>query len=562
MALRRQNLSPTANLLRNSRLFSLPNPLPRPNVAETYGAGVQKVSDTATLPFPTHQAIATTPSSLARGDWGLKRPLPSRSHLVQTSNPVVRVKQLDTIEHVTDFDSAADHVRTRQKWEELGIPMMKGMAAMRETGVGNIQPGGAFEHRSDVTSYEGDEGLDEAGLILETVKQSVKANIQEEAKAAVARRRDPNAPPASFIPYSLPHPDPARHNARRWKHDGPWLPGMSADEFTTYVTKELTARRKEFNQYLVQYVKNEIYTIRQNSSRNSGMALEEAEAEEQRAAQEKQWANITSADINAGIKALRREAAVDPLASKLVQRLIIPFLRLPNIKFKNTAFHMDSTKNEIEQYRFDDDRAPLSTHPSAGLGYLRTNAYLSNHPILGPQGERTPVSARVVQPLETNSSTEKYARLGVAGFVANDDYSNTGSSARPFYHRPNDVQFIDVHTEGGAKVNVHPRYASVTNDGRIHIKLDRATGSEIKVARGELEDRPPAREKVEQDPMADLTSGMGKSGIKELDEQSSQAQDLANMLHDLAQQGGGSRGLGEVRPGVEEAARGEGDARS
>src|SRR5437763_7224493 len=49
MALRRQNLSPTANLLRNSRLFSLPNPLPRPPVSETYGAGVQKASDTATL---------------------------------------------------------------------------------------------------------------------------------------------------------------------------------------------------------------------------------------------------------------------------------------------------------------------------------------------------------------------------------------------------------------------------------------------------------------------------------------------------------------------------------
>ena len=125
MSLSRQSLSPTANLLRNSRLFSLPNPLPRPPVSETYGAGISKASDTATLPYPTHQAIATTKSSLARGDWGLKRPIPSRSHIVQTSDPVLRITQLDTIEHVTDFDSAADHVRTRQKWEEMGMPMMK-----------------------------------------------------------------------------------------------------------------------------------------------------------------------------------------------------------------------------------------------------------------------------------------------------------------------------------------------------------------------------------------------------------------------------------------------------
>jgi len=173
MALSRQSISPTANLLRNSRLFSLPNPLPRPPVSETYGAGISKASDTATLPYPTHQAIATTKSSLARGDWGLKRPIPSRSHLVQVSDPVLRVTQLDTIEHVTDFESAADHVRTRQKWEEMGVPMIKGLSLMRNRGVSDDLLPGAFEVRDDTTSYDTDLGLDEAGLYLKALKKSM-----------------------------------------------------------------------------------------------------------------------------------------------------------------------------------------------------------------------------------------------------------------------------------------------------------------------------------------------------------------------------------------------------
>ncbi|KAF2684293.1 hypothetical protein K458DRAFT_442732 [Lentithecium fluviatile CBS 122367] len=498
MALRRQNLSPTANLLRNSRLFSLPNPLPRPPVAEAYGANTPKASDTATLPFPTHQAIATTKSSLARGDWGLKRPLPARSRIVQTSNPVVKVTQLDTIEHVTDYDSAADHVRTRQKFEELGIPMMKGMAAMRES-VSSLPPDGAFESRSDLTSYEGDEGLDQAGLILETIKQSVKVNAQEREKAWKAKKQDPNASPAPFIPYSLPQVDVSRHSVRRWKHEGPWLPGMSADEFTEYITKEISARRKEFSQYLKQYVKNEIYILRQNAARSSeALPLDAAEAEAHLAEEEKKWSNISPEDIKAGIRALRREAATDPLTSRLVQRLIVPFLRLPTIKLKNTSYSQHATRNDFEQYRFDDDTAPLSTHPSAGLGYLRTNAVLTNHPILGPQSERAPVKARVVQPRQTASYTEPYARLGVAGFVTNDSERSTGGGATKWSYLSRrggqNVDSIDIDSVGGTKIDILPRFASVTNDGRIHIKVARSVGAEVNVARGELDDRPPARQ--------------------------------------------------------------------
>lgn len=529
MSLRRQNLSPTANLLRNSRLFSLPNPLPRPPVGQAYVAGTQKVSDTATLPYPTHQAIATTPRSLARGDWGLKRPLPSRSYLVQTSDPVVKVKQLDSIEHITDFDSAADHVRTRQKFEELSIPMLRGMSAQRDQAVSS-PVAGAFERWSDTTSYDVDKGLDEAGKILQAIKKSALENIE--------KRKDKTTDHV-WTPYVLPQEKTqeisvARHNARRWKHEGPWVPGMSADEFTKYITRELSVRRKEFNEYLRHYVKTEIYTARAMAATTNlpddpveqEKYLERQESNEYHAEQVKEWSNISDDQISARIKKLRSEAAINPLQSTLVQRLIVPFLRIPTMKLKDISYSTDARSGETHKYRFDDDVAPLSTHPSAGLGYLRTNAYMANHPVLGPQGERAPVKARVLE--SRIAAREKAAKLGVAGFVTLDDHQGIGERHVQHQAARDPAYDIDIHTEGGAKLNVLPRFGSVSNDGRIHIKIKRAVGAEVQVANGILEDRPPQREGLMEsstEPLRDV-SRLGKK----LDEKSEEAQNLMEFV--------------------------------
>lgn len=631
MALNRQSLSPTAHLLRNSRLFSLPKPLPRPPVSETFGAGITKASDSATLPYPTHQAIATTKASLARGDWGLKRAIPSRSHLVQVSDPVLRVTQLDTIEHVTDFDSAADHVRTRQKWEEMGIPMMKGMTQMRDLDLSGAPPAGAFEVRDDTTSYDTDMGLDEAGLYLRALKKSMPAErakvewetfnatwrekwevqqtswkakgwgteladfeaFQKEANKARKQALTPGSkPPTSipwldeftafeqeqqearkalrekldaatdsgstnFIPFTPPPVDAAVHNTKRWKHDGPWLPGMSADDFVAYLNKEITARKKEFNKYLVEFVKNEIYTSRRLAAAKSQKTppMDIQEAEQWHAQQEKALRHITRDDIDAGIKALRKETANDPLASKLVSKLILPFLRLPAIKFKYKAYAQDASGRDVDQYSFDQESAPLSTHPSAGLGYLRTKAYMSNHPILGPQASHAPVPARVVQARRTGTKNEVYARLGVGGFVANDQFKSTEtmSASRANIAGAKDVETIDIDTPGGRKIPVQPLFGSVTNDGRIHIKLKRSTGPEVAVARGELDDRPPVRENVDNDPLRNLGKSMGKSGVKELDEQSGEALRFSQFLESVTPQGKGSPPPGF--PGVADALR-------
>lgn len=522
MALRRQSLSPASNLLRNSRLFSLPNPLPRPNVSEPVGAGILKASDTATLPYPTHQAITTTKSSLARGDWGLKRPLPSRSHLVQVSDPVLRVKQLDTIEHVTDFDSAADHVRTREKWEEMGVPMMRGLAQMREYDLSSTPPKGAFEARDDTTSYDTRLGLDEAGLFLEALKENSKKNGPKSKQ---------------FHPFSPPPVDTAVHNSRRWKHEGPWLPGMNADDFTKYLSKQIGKRRTEFNNYLQEFVKNEIYTTRQLAASKSGETppMDVAEAEKWHEEKAKEWAQISEEDIQTGIRALRRETANDPLNSKLVNKLILPFLRLPAIKYKYTAFSDNATRGESsESYRFDTDTMPLSTHPSAGLGYLRTKSYIANHPILGPQANPKPITARVVQPRATSNSKEAYARLGVGGFVANDQFRSTDTSSATRNTNARDVETIDIDTPGGKKVHVQPLFGTVTTDGRIQIKLKRSLGAEVQVAKGGLDDRPPRRRFMDAEPLKDFGEFAAKtSGVKELDDQSALAKQLDGLLENM-----------------------------
>ncbi|KAL4927618.1 mitochondrial 37S ribosomal protein bS1m [Aspergillus undulatus] len=113
-------LSPTANLLRKSRLFALPQAL---DPFENPTTRMHADSDSATLPHPIRASVVTPASSLSRGDWGLKRPLPAKSTSLKSSRPVVRINELDTFEHVTDFDSAADHTVTLEKFQELHMPI-------------------------------------------------------------------------------------------------------------------------------------------------------------------------------------------------------------------------------------------------------------------------------------------------------------------------------------------------------------------------------------------------------------------------------------------------------
>ncbi|KLJ06878.1 hypothetical protein EMPG_17632 [Blastomyces silverae] len=185
-------LSPTANLFRKSRLFALPPTLTPPTKAASSSQIAE--SDTATLPYPIRAAIVTPDSSLARGDWGLKRPLPAKSTIQSSSTPVVRINALDTFEHVTDFESAGDHVKTLAKWQELSLPI----SLPKNNGIA-IQVGGGNH---------------------ESVFESKIDNTHE----------TPNTPA----------PD-----SKRFRFGGPWIAGQTDIEFDRYLAS-VRRRKPEF----------------------------------------------------------------------------------------------------------------------------------------------------------------------------------------------------------------------------------------------------------------------------------------------------------------------------
>ncbi|KAI4211798.1 MAG: hypothetical protein LQ351_005439 [Letrouitia transgressa] len=224
MAARR--LSPTASLLRSSRLFSLPPPLPRPTDDLTASSDFE--SDTATLRYPTHAAIETTQSSLHRGDWGLKRSLPQRS-TSKTSTPNIRVDVIDSIDHITDFDSAADHTLTLRKWQEIGIPLS--MPIERSRGFNKTH---SSSHRLIPTASVFEASFDNTESRQRTVGQS------------------------------------------RWKFEGPWLTGRTDGEFEQYVARQIRRRRLEFREFLRRRLSELVRVSRRRAAQVEGKQHDES----------------------------------------------------------------------------------------------------------------------------------------------------------------------------------------------------------------------------------------------------------------------------------------------
>ncbi|CAN6602842.1 small ribosomal subunit protein bS1m [Trichomonascus vanleenenianus] len=89
------------SLLRSSRLSSLSGPLKR-----------------NTKSLPTHQVVATTPSSFHRRDWGLKAPIPAKHQSLY-----VNVGALDSMESIAQYESGSGNFRRLQRFREFGIPV-------------------------------------------------------------------------------------------------------------------------------------------------------------------------------------------------------------------------------------------------------------------------------------------------------------------------------------------------------------------------------------------------------------------------------------------------------
>ena len=280
-----KRLSPSAQLLRRSRLFSLPPNLAHPP-EEQKGVMKNFDSDTAMLRYPTHATIETPPSSLARGDWGLKRPLPLKS-TTNTSTPLVRVKEIDSIDHITDYESAADHTLTLRKWQEMNIPLISAKT---------------------LTAYfkEYTRKTNQPHNVFDVFEENPRSTAELEQSM---REENPQGSATSEEPYP-----------KRWKFKGPWLGGMNSVEFERFVGKQVKARRAEFRQYLRDWILKERREKAQDKARDAGKDFD------------KESITLSSNEFHTEIVRLRQER-------RTLSQIIWTFLDLPGALGKEKGDH-------------------------------------------------------------------------------------------------------------------------------------------------------------------------------------------------------------------------------
>ncbi|CAK7225009.1 hypothetical protein SCUCBS95973_005713 [Sporothrix curviconia] len=422
-----KSVSPGAALLRSSRLFSLPPKLRHVNDAAHQNLGF---SDTATTSLPTMQAIASPRISRRNGDWGLKRPMPPRANSAR-KDPLIRIRELDSIEAITDYDTATGHNRTLRKWQALNTP---------------------------ITSQTD----------TEQRQQLAGRSVFEESVDVIAI-------------------DPAkRHTAedKRWKFEGPWLAGINEGEFQTYLKKKVRTRRSEFREFLREQLATD---------RNAAATADAVEhGSDSVAAQPVKAADIADDELTEYLRLLRHDrprlyrlvgkfldlVPVEP-SDKIYRNLarstssggfLSPLTSLTSSSPSLTSLTSAISAGGPAGSPWSQDGPPI-THPSAGLSYLRTAAYIDNHPVYGPQKAHPPVNARVVQPRTYSGSWT--AKVGVAGFITDNPFgesayintrnSNMNSTARTIPA----LSIIDPSIPGGAKIPVRVASAKVNSQGRV-----------------------------------------------------------------------------------------------
>ena len=215
------SVSPTAHLLRTSRLFSLPPPLRKATYNTSISSTISATSPTATMPFPSNQAIQTTAACSAEGDWGLKRPLPLKS-TINTTTPIIRVTAIDTIDHITDFESAADHTMSLRKWQEMNIP--------------------------------------------------ITLNAPEDDEKPMSTKADEPFRSVFESEFDKTYKDEASMNPNvgRWKFKGPWLAGQTEGEFQDYIKTTIRRKRGEFRAFIKLWMERELTKQKANLARQEG----------------------------------------------------------------------------------------------------------------------------------------------------------------------------------------------------------------------------------------------------------------------------------------------------
>lgn len=417
-----RNASPTAQLLRSSRLFSLPKPLPEPT-RETLQSLF--VPGSATSPYPVRQAIARPHALRRREDWGLKRSLPTKA--AGKGQAAINIIEHDRIEEVTDYRSANGHALVLQKWQEMSVPMrhqrareatVSGHMLMRDSGRS------AFNRASDITD-----------------RKAYEERIRKEKQGQV----------------DGPWP------TRIWKYNGRPVADMTDGDFELFLEQigEQNSA-KGFKHWLRRRMIQEQMVLKEDEHRK----IYGPNIPFKRDAARKEV--TATADVEARLKQLR---AMKVDATSTLNMYIEQYLRLSPRMERQTAMF-----GGRRGPRSTDPAIHLSTHPSAGLSYMTGKTYLENHPIGGPRAENKPVQARML------SVSGKYV-LGVGGVAAQPtspgpselDVTTPGGAKRwvvPEWASVDDKGRIQLAINQATTANAETAEGDVKTRGRVFPETD------------------------------------------------------------------------------------------
>lgn len=221
----------------------------------------------------------------------------------------------------------------------------------------------------------------------------------------------------------------------RWKYKGPWLAGQTQGEFNEYAERTIRKRKGEFGEFLRERLAQKATGARRRDAIDSGEVTPVDPVV------------ISDDDLKVYIKGLRTDEAT-------MFRLIEEFLDLPST---SRASEIWTSTDSLE--------GPPTTHPSAGLSYLRAGAHTLNHPILGPQCDQRPLHGRV---LVAQSPRRIKAIIGVGGIVAEDSKIKGPTPVGAGVNR------FEPDIPGGAKIWVKPERITIDSQGQIKLQLARA----------------------------------------------------------------------------------------
>lgn len=264
---------------------------------------------------------------------------------------------------------------------------------------------------------------------------------------------------------------------------------MPQAEFERYVRRvvESPGMRKEFRQFLM--------SVRVERKREEELDRMRKETGFDPSSQEdverlEKACEITNPEKDLEEYILRLRNKSDDLSSEL-PRLIGEFFDLPPFP-RNRRPATGYGKVDVSRVLLEEDEETVShaTHPSAGLSYLKSNAFMENHPIHGPQLQHSPAEARVLRPRESSNSQAESALLGLGGFAVKDITVKHSRQPKEPDSVSEKTRNWNLERPGSNKLWATPGYAFVDDQGKICMSIDYPDNEAIAVKTGGPDPRP------------------------------------------------------------------------